>query len=124
MWLLVIEIVMAIVAAARGWKFWPFLIIGSSFVLGLLLGPGATQGTFTFLAIIDWIITAVLIGMAIVGRKKAPEPGEQISSPSGPSSSRVSCPYCAEMILPDAKICRYCGKELNPERSSHLPSGF
>ena len=30
-------------------------------------------------------------------------------------SSRISCPQCAEMILPQAKLCRHCGAKLKGE---------
>jgi hypothetical protein len=28
-------------------------------------------------------------------------------------TQRVPCPYCAELIMPGAKICRFCGREID-----------
>ncbi len=37
-----------------------------------------------------------------------------IARRAGASQKRIPCPYCAEMIQPQARICRFCGKELPP----------
>ena len=34
-----------------------------------------------------------------------------------PEAHRLPCPFCAELVLPAAKLCRFCGHELAPDRS-------
>jgi hypothetical protein len=119
MWLLAIEIIMAIVAAARGWGAIPFALIGGSLIFGLLLGFSGSYDTITFATIVDWIITAIVTGMAIVGRNRSENTLEQNSGNQGtshPVVSRIKCPYCAEMIQVDAKICRFCNRDLTKKR--------
>jgi|GEM_PF-1639021 len=37
------------------------------------------------------------------------------------ASHEMKCPFCAEMIKRDAKICRYCGKDLPSSKSTAPP---
>ena len=55
---------------------------GAWFLGGLLLGP---------------------IGLLIVGFMGAPAPSV---------SSVRKCPFCAETILREAKVCKHCGREV------------
>ena len=36
---------------------------------------------------------------------------------------RIKCPYCAELIKPEAKICRFCDRELEPQKVIQLDDG-
>jgi hypothetical protein len=39
-------------------------------------------------------------------------------SPLRAEPARVPCPQCAEMILPAAKVCRFCGTAVNSTREN------
>lgn len=39
--------------------------------------------------------------------------------------ARVACPHCAELILPTAKICRFCQREVDDQLAEHkTPRGL
>ncbi|MGI8497708.1 MAG: PH domain-containing protein [Gemmatimonadaceae bacterium] len=37
-----------------------------------------------------------------------------LSSPAAPGRAERECPFCAERILAKAKLCRFCGREVEP----------
>ncbi|HKY33352.1 MAG TPA: hypothetical protein VJV23_12505 [Candidatus Polarisedimenticolia bacterium] len=45
---------------------------------------------------------------------RAGAPGAQGASSAGPVGDTRACPWCAEPIKKAARVCRYCGREVEP----------
>jgi hypothetical protein len=89
--------------------------------VGLACGVGAIavqrgkdRGTWTMIALFISPLIAILFLMASPTSASGPttQPGE---------SQRVKCSECAELILPEAKVCRFCGAKREPQVAQPAP---
>ncbi|MBL4763863.1 MAG: hypothetical protein JKX67_01060 [Colwellia sp.] len=53
------------------------------------------------------LLDKALQEISIIDAKK-----EQPSQPSNTEVVKIACNWCAELIMPNAKICRFCNKEV------------
>lgn len=91
---------------------WPTLW----FVLAVAIGIGAANrgrsgfGWFLLSAIFSPLIGAIFL----VVSKDLSAP--KAAAAAGPNpGTHVKCPACAEYVLPDAKVCKHCARDLAPD---------
>jgi hypothetical protein len=99
-----------------------------------MVGDNSATGLLAFGLIFNGVLF-VIPGLILCGigtglrRQKRSTSGPQsargieATKPPGPKPARVieesdgergPCPYCAELIVPAAKVCRFCSRELPP----------
>jgi hypothetical protein len=80
----------------------------------ILSGTGGSHEPFQNIADPFEFRKQVQEQIAIV--QDTPSPRAYAPTPDTPVPGRVEreCPYCAEMILAKARICKHCGKEVEP----------
>lgn len=57
---------------------------------------------------LSWWVYGVLLFIVAVIHAIVIKPTDEALLDEG----MKKCPFCAEMIKPDAKVCRYCGRDL------------
>ena len=83
-------------------------LVGRMFDFGsiLVVGTGGTQDSF------HNISNPLEFRRQVQAEASAHD--EDGDSPPSRTRDERECPYCAELILKKARVCRYCGREVEP----------
>jgi hypothetical protein len=86
--------------------------IAFSIVAGVIAGAKnrSAFGCFLLSLLLSPLI-GIILAAAMPRIETAPSV-EAVDAPSG--AGRVPCPMCSELIMPTAKVCRFCGHPIPP----------
>lgn len=87
------------------------LYIVVAIVAAIVAGNKGRSGASWFLLCLLLTPLAILILLALPPLKPV-EPQSVRVVEEKDSGQRIPCPYCAELILPAAQVCRFCSREL------------
>lgn len=98
---------------------WLIFWAGIGGLLGWAIGNGKGRGTEGFwlgflLGFIGWIIVAVMEPSEEVLQQRTANLAAAINPTEKPRGPMRDCPWCAEEIRSAARVCRFCGRDVDP----------
>lgn len=106
---LLVAVLVGVVAAKRGRRGWLF-------TLGVLVGgPAAAMLASSAGAGGLWAaITAFLVPLVGLMLASSVASGDEVAAREGSYRGLRKCPHCAESIKAEARVCKYCGRDVAP----------
>jgi hypothetical protein len=98
-------------------------------LVGYLIGNGKGRGGEGFwlgllLGFIGWIIVGVMSPSAEVESVRMSALATAIQRGSAPEGPTRDCPHCAETIKRAARVCRFCGRDVEPLAPSDVVDDY
>jgi hypothetical protein len=95
------------------WFFW--------FAFSLIIGAWSRRKGGSFIAgfAFSLLLSPLVAGLIVAVRKPMTETIEERELASG---TVKKCPFCAELVKSEARVCRFCGRELSQGTQRSVPA--